>query len=577
MRFTEVASRATAHRLLRSEPLWAILAGIGLAVLLNWPIVTNLDSTVPRDLGDPLFFAWALAWPGYALTHGKGLWEGNIFYPEPDGFAYTDTLLGYLPLSFIGSGPDAAIARLNIVFLLAFVMAFVGAYALVRQLGGPWPAAALGGIVWAAAPWRLTHENHINILTTGAIALALFALARGHGFNFIDGYRPEKVRPGWIVTGWCFAAWQITTGFAIGLPFVYVMVLLALIAAGGWIALGSPGLPKPLIFANIGGGVFFLLVTYFMARPYLRIAERYGVERTQLEVDYFSPPPRGLLTAPEQSWAWGDAHQASRLDMNWAWEMSLLPGFTVLVLAVFGLFYSAWKPWIRYWLAGGTVLMGILALGTNFLDGVWTYLPLWESLPGFNALRTPGRMILWATLFLLLLAAGAITRFAASFGTFLKNSSPHPDFGRRLLAGVLVIPLLFAVIEGRPNYVYATPWKIPPTVQHEFQNADGPILVLPTTFGQELTSMLWSTDGFPQLANGSSSFEPPPYAEVKKAAETFPSVSSIEVLRKRGIKTVIVIPQSIYGTLYQNVLTRPVYGLPVTRTDHDDAVVFDLH
>ena len=103
--------------------------------------------TVPQDIWDPARQAWQIAWSGHILlTDPAHLWHANAFYPERYSFAYGDSLLGYAPAGMLGSGPDAAILRYNILFVLAHALLAIGAYALVRQLGArPTGAAVAGG------------------------------------------------------------------------------------------------------------------------------------------------------------------------------------------------------------------------------------------------------------------------------------------------------------------------------------------------------------------------------------------------------------------------------------------------
>ena len=97
--------------------------------------------------------------------------------------------------------------------------------------------------------------------------------------------------------------------------------------------------------------------------------------------------------------------------MSWPPEMVLLPGILLAVLACVGVFWSCWSVRARVLLAAATAAVGVLSLGTGGpRGGRWTYLPLFEHAPGWSALRTPGRLVLWVTLGLCLLAAGTITR-----------------------------------------------------------------------------------------------------------------------------------------------------------------------
>src|SRR4051812_19260685 len=85
-----------------------------------WPLVLHLGSELPKDLGDPLSQAWQLAWGGHALVHQPlDFFQSNQFWPGKDTLALSDALVGYAPLAVPGEGVKAAVARYDVVFLLA--------------------------------------------------------------------------------------------------------------------------------------------------------------------------------------------------------------------------------------------------------------------------------------------------------------------------------------------------------------------------------------------------------------------------------------------------------------------------
>src|SRR5690606_5980004 len=102
-----------------------------------------------------------------------------------------------------------------------------------------------------------------------------------------------RVRPGWILAGWLVAAWQVTLGFAIGLPFVYVMALIAVAVGLGWLVRRIFRRPRhrtgPLLAADLVGGTVFAAVTVLMALPYLIVLDQYpNAGRSFNAVDRFS-------------------------------------------------------------------------------------------------------------------------------------------------------------------------------------------------------------------------------------------------------------------------------------------------
>ncbi|WP_194821962.1 hypothetical protein [Micromonospora sp. S-DT3-3-22] len=404
-------------RVARHEWTLAALAALLLAVVLTWPTLRDPASTIPQDTGDPTLQAWQVAWGGHALlTNPLQVWHSNTFYPEPYTYAYSDTLLGYAPFGMIGDGPVAAVIRYNLLYMLTHALALFGAYALARQVGAGRAGAAVAGVSFAYAPWKLAQAGHLHVLSIGGIALALAMLARGHGWSLRHGHRPDRVRPGWVVAGWAVAAWQVTLGFGIGLPFAYVLGLLCL---GAVVTYGvvwlrrrtRPVVPRGLLLADLAGGIGFAGVTLAMAAPYFEVVARNpSGRRTVAQIEMFSPPWRGFVTAPPESWLWGERHEAARATLGFPGEMTLLPGVVLLSLAVAGLFFSAWRLRHRLMLAGAALVSVALAAGTTFGgDGDPGYVTLVEHAPGWDGVRTPGRLVLWTTLLLGLLAAGALT------------------------------------------------------------------------------------------------------------------------------------------------------------------------
>ncbi|GAA0272554.1 hypothetical protein [Cryptosporangium japonicum] len=548
------------------------LVGVGfalVAVILTWPTLKHPATTIPQDTFDPLLIAWEIAWGGHALlTQPGALWQANVLFPEHDSFAFTDSLLGYAPLGFFGEGPTAAVVRYNIAYVLAFYLASVGGYALARRLGSAWPGAVLAGLAVGYAPWRLGQAGHLHVLSTGGIALALAALAKGHGYSFTRGFRPEEVRPGWAAAGWGLACWQITIGFGVGLPFGYVLGGICLASAIGWLVTGRPRLPKKLLIADGVGMLAFLTITALMARPYLRVVEAHPyARRTEADLGLFSPPFRGFLTAPETSWLWGESSARARETLVWAPEMTMLPGIFVGAAAVVGLFISSWTLRQRILLWVATAVSLVLGMGTTFLgSGELGYLLLYRYLPGWDAIRTPGRLVVWTSLLLAILAAGAITAIGERFA--------KPTGWPRFVVALALIPALLVGVEG----INTTPHPRVPAQPQSFKDIVGPALVLPSD-ARDQWVMLWSTDGFPKIVNGGSGFTPQSQSTIREAAKEFPSERSIAYFRRLGINTVLVLQSgdlSAVGGEYQNALTADVSGLDVRRSDRGDGVLFDL-
>jgi hypothetical protein len=549
-------------------------ASLVLAVAMTWPTLQYPLHTLPQDLGDPARQAWQIAWSGHILlTDPVRLWQSNAFYPEPNSFAFGDSLLGYAPFGMLGDGPLAATLRYNILFVLAHALLVIGGYALVRQLGANRTGAAVAAVAFAYAPWRLAQEGHLDIISAGGIPLALAMLARGHGWSMRRGFRRNRRHAGWAAAGWLVAAWQVSLGFSLGLPFAGVLGLILLVLLVrvpirwlrrpterpvlGWRLLITDTL-GPLIVAGVGA---------LIALPYFKTGD---TATATAEIRFFSPPLRSLLIGPAESRIWGAPHAVPRSSLAWPAEMSLLPGFVLYALALAGLAFSIWTLRQRLLLLAALAVTVVLTLGTNFFEGRWTYLPIFGHLPSSLAVRIPGRLMLWATLLLAILAAGAVTEFVRRAEHLAEQRIP-PWPGPWLRLATL-IPLLLVLLEGWN----ATAHPVTPAQPTAMRTVTTPVLVLPTAELTDQTVMLWSTSRLQQLANGAGGFAAARQTELRRNVATFPDQASVQYLRAQGINAVLLLRDYVPGTPWERAGDIPVDALNITREDLDDAVLFRL-
>ncbi|TWJ24958.1 hypothetical protein [Micromonospora endolithica] len=572
-RIARAAGRVLVHE-------WSLAAygALALAVLMTWPTLRYPSYTLPQDYWDPSLQAWQMAWSGHALLTNPGLlWQANAFFPEAWSFAFSDTLLGYAPAGMIGTGPEAAVLRYNIMFVLAHALATFGAYALARQLGAGRIGGAVAGVSYAYAPWLLAQAGHLHVISNGGIPLALAMLARGHGWSLRHGYRPERRHDGWVYTGWLVAAWQLSLGFGIGLPFAYFLAGTVLVAAVTWCLRRWVVRPvkRPfgtrLLVADLVGGALFGGIGVLLAIPYFKVAELHPqAERSVGDIALFSPPASGFLTAPGESRVWGALHEGARAALPWHPEMTLLPGYVLYALAAGGVFFSVWRLRHRLLLLAGVVVTMILAMGTEFFGGTFTYVPLFEHLPGWNGLRTPGRLMLWSTLFLGLLAAGAVSAFAARVREI--SAERIPSWPSPWLRAATLLPLVLVIAEG----LNTTPHPVVPAQPAAMRTVDGPLLVLPSSQNLDQPVMLWSTTHFQDIVNGGSGFTPRQLDDVRRVTIAFPDQTSVDFLRVLGVRNVLVMRDQVAGTPWEISIDAPVDGLGITREEIGEVVVYRL-
>ncbi|WP_250000544.1 hypothetical protein [Actinoplanes sp. M2I2] len=569
--------RRSTRRFARSlihEYALVVYAGILLAVALTWPTLRYPLHTLPQDIWDPSRQAWQVAWVGHILlTDPTRLWQSNAFYPLADSFAFGNGLLGYAPFGMVGEGPLAATLRYNLLFVLAHALLAIGGYALVRQLGAGRTGAAVAAVAFAYAPWRLAQEGHLDIISAGGIPLTLAMLARGHGWSLRRGLHPERRNAGWAAAGWLIAIWQVSLGLSLGVPFLYVLGLLVLVIAFG-VPLRRfrrpaerPVLGWRLLLVDTIGPLILAGVSALIAIPYFRVPDS-GAAGT--EIAFFSPPLRSLLIGPAESRIWGGAHEVPRSSLGWPAEMGLLPGFVLYALALAGLAFSIWTLRQRLLLLAALAVTIVLTLGTNFYEGRWTYLPLFGHLPGSLGLRIPGRLMIWATLLLAILAAGAVAEFVRRAEHLAEHRiPPWPGPWLRLAT---FVPLLLVLAEGWN----ATAHPVAPAQPTAMRTVSGPMVVLPTAALTDQTIMLWSTTRFQPMANGAGGFAAARQAELRGRVQSFPDAASIEYLRSLNIDRVLLLRAPAAGTPWERAGDIPVDALGIRREDLDDAVVFHL-
>jgi hypothetical protein len=611
----------------RVEIALVALAGVLLAVLTSWPLVLHMSSRIAPDLGDPVRTAWEIGWVGHAMLHDPlTLFDSNSFYPHPFSLAFSDSLLGYGPAAFFGSGTVAALVRYNLLFLWAWSFCFVGAYLLARELGLGRLGGAAAGLAFAYAPYRVTEAGHLHVISSGGLALGVFLLLRGY----------RRGSPKLVLAGWLLSAWQISLGFTLGLQYAYLLLVLALLVLLYWwrgrltpgaawrpseepsqarpggrivaradsdaespatarIRSRGPLIPRRLLAVTLIGVAVLGAVTVYQARPYLRVAALYPTaKRTIKEVETYSAGPAALLGASSENRVWGSLTAGMRAKVNSKNESVFFPGGLILALALIGLAAGAYTRRLRIGLVLGIVTCSILALGLDVTRTGYPYRLLFDFAPGWDGIRVPGRIFTLATLFYALLAGAGAQLLVQWIGRGAKRRRPDglpalrprafalPALGLPALAGVV---LLIGILgEGAGHLGHPV---VPQPARAEI-GLPGPILDLPTDGALDRVWQYFSTDGFPKIANGESTFDIPAEDDLRGGMSGFPDRASVEKLRYYGIRTVVlhtVLPKGLppeQGWVFPEPddpaanARKPIAGLGITRRQVGSVVIYEI-
>jgi MFS family permease len=538
-----------------------------------------LGSRIAPDLGDPIRTAWEVAWVGHALLHQPlHLFDANAFYPHRLSLAFSDSLLGYGPAGWLGSGTVAALVRYNLLFLLAWSLCFVGAYLLARELGTGRVGGAVAGGAFAYAPYRITEAGHLHVISGGGIPLSLFLLLRGYR-------RRSRLL---LIAGWLIAAWQISLGFTLGLQLAYLMLVLALIAfywggrAGGRAVWRSLSSQRALSIITCFGIVLCGLVTLYEARPYLRVASEYPTaKRTLREVENYSSGPWALLSASSENRVWGGVTAGARSHVHSKNEDVFFPGALIFVLALVGLFASVYTRRLRFGLACGVVVCSVLAMGMGLTGAGYPYRLLYDYAPGWEGVRVPGRVFIMATLFLALLAAAGAWRLTQLARAWSGGLGPRaagwtvPTVGALLLIGL--------VGEGAGHMAHPV---VPQPVRAEV-GLPAPVLDLPTDGASDRLWQYFSVDGFYTIPVGNSTFDLPALDDLRGGLQNFPDQGSVQKLRYYGIRTVVLhttmprlpglhAPEVPEPPDYATAADKPIAGLGITRRRVGSLVIYTI-
>ena len=521
-----VEGRHTAIFLALALALFTILTAV-----MTYPQVLRMRDGI-HDPGDPLMVTWVLSWVAHQLPIAPAhIFDANIFYPERNTLAYSETLLvpGLFaaPLFWLGVAP---IVIYNLVFLSGFALSGVGVALLVRRLTGNNGAAILAGIVFAFPPYRIDHYAHLQLQQTQFIPLALWAFHR-----LLDTGRK---RDGAVLG--LFIAGQMLSCMYYGLfliPYMAVVCGAMLIAKGG--------MPRQRLVALVIAGAIVTVVMFPAARAYMAASTVVG-ERGRGEVAQFSATWWNYLAPPEVNAVYGTVF-ARFMDP----ERRLFPGFIAVALALVGLWprkhentkESVWKtPQFAYTL--GLILAFDVSLGFNGI----IYRGLYDYFLPFKALRVPARMGLMVGFSLAVLAGYGATRIAGWFGTVKQQ--------RTVLA--LLGVLMLIEYASTPLPLWAAPQTAPESYADLVRDkGDGPTSVIfefPTGALEDPEYLYYSTFHWQYLVNGYSGFFPPSYRTLVNTVQTFPDEASMNTIKSHGTRYLVIHGEMLFGARYETLI-----------------------
>ncbi len=180
-----MSNRTGTHSL--STLVFVVVTLTAVAIWLLAPLSTHPASMLysgqafgpaPFAEADVQLNAWILAWGSHALANGNfaGFFDANIFWPAPNALAYSEHMLGVLPIFapiYLLTGNLAL--SLNLWTLSTFVLSGMTTYWVSLRMFGSHPAAAVAAVFSAFAPWRFFELMHVQTLSTQYLPLLVYA------------------------------------------------------------------------------------------------------------------------------------------------------------------------------------------------------------------------------------------------------------------------------------------------------------------------------------------------------------------------------------------------------------------
>ena len=448
------------------------------------PATSLYDSATFKGahLGQPdvTLNAWILAWGSHALASGRlsGFFDANIFYPEPATLAYSEHLLGVLPIFAPLHWTTGNLAlSLNLWTVGTFVLCALAMYWVSLRWFESHAAAAVAAIIYAFAPARFQGLTHVQVLSVQYLPLLAYAI-------WATTRRRDAAT--WLAIA-ALASMQALSSYYLGYA--------GFVVAGAMAASSLLGQPQERTHRALFVGSALLaaaLLMIPMSLPYMELRSQGQLGDARVIIEPWGYLRTQLFPDIPGSGSWG------------AWR-------AIPVLAAAGALLGLTTARYRALTAafGLLVLLGCLLAMGPFASLLGLKISLLHDLaarlvPGWSALRVYGRFSIAAWLALSLLAALPFARGVRWLG-------PH----RTPLA--IVAALLVASLTWSASRIEIRTLPPPDTARGlaayrwlaERDDGD-PVLEWPMQFGRvDSEYMYLSSLHWLPLVNGYSGHRPP--------------------------------------------------------------------
>jgi hypothetical protein len=531
------------------------------AVVFTWPLAGHMTDAVPTGSRPPtvaLFGLFTVEWTAWVLEHGGSYWDAPIFHPHRGTFAWSEPQPFTSLATWAVSRITGTVAAYNIVLLAYLVLSGLAGYALARQ-ATPDHVAALWAGLWSTAGAYPISQLAILPLLAGAFPIACLA-----GILYLGG-RPRLAAAGAVALA-------------------YGLTWLTCVQFGLLLTVLLPATLVPLFWrdwrwrrtALVAGS---LLVGLALALPWL-LAQRARVGQMGFERPIEAV--RGAyslsdLFLPARG-HWLTTHLLHLSDVSGAYPSDVgvvLLACLVVAVARGGLREKPRDP-LRMRRLAAIAVMSATALLLGFGPGLGTaYEWLRDLVPGLDALRTPARFGMFATVGLAALAAAALAFLRGRAGSGTARGAVTAVFFALLVAEMWALPI--GIVDPRgpiEDHGALLSWL-------RDQPQAGALLELPMAQGDGEAALLrevWAArralvHGRP-VANGYSSYFPESYRQLRSALDADPAGRGLRYLEALDVNAVLVHEHEI-ARAEREALRRALGGSIAFEDGRDTVILLD--
>lgn len=358
-----------------------------------WPLPTvarshlpNLGASNPLVLADLHLLIWALRWTSTALVSDpSSLLAGNAFFPSEASIAYSEHMLGYLPLfapTYFATGSQAL--SMNVLLLLLFPLRGLAMYCLARAFV-PAYGATIAAFLYAFPPEARADLMKFHIYGVVGLPIAIWASER------------------WIAEARLRHLVLLTLALVLQAAASFYLAYAQVFAYGAYLSvallLSRAELDRRRLVGLAGAGAVVGAAIVLLGLPYLSLRNE-GVIPSYSNSVFV---PVGLRPGVASRYLWGYLVGGGVGVFGYALAVLGAPPLSFKRASLLGLGITA----VGMIVAAGPApaILGV---------SVWSpYELLADLLPGFSTIRQPSRFTVICHLGICLLAAVGAARLIA--------------------------------------------------------------------------------------------------------------------------------------------------------------------